>query len=240
MLPIKQFLRISEEYKAETQQFNRVDALLCLLLYAAILVSYYTMGLIFTADSVTLTEGLIGVGTGILSLVLCALVFLFCRLRGQRLSSIGFSGAKAVPSLITGLILAVLAAALFGALGALRGATVRGGLAAVLRLFYYLFEIAFVEELLFRGYIGPRLYGFFKHKLLGIAATGLLFSLMHIPFQMLMAHMSLAAYLSAMWFNLILVFFMHLLFQFLYAKFNSLLAPTLFHAAWDYVQWLIV
>lgn len=240
MTNILRFFSVSEEYKAETRQFNRMDAALCLLLYLVILVSYYTMGLVFTADSVTLTDGLIGVGTGILSLMLCAVVFLFCRLRGQRLSSVGFGGAKAVPSLITGLILAAFAAVLFGVLGALRGASVRGGLGAVLRLFYYLFEIAFVEELLFRGYIGPRLYGFFKHKFIGIAVTGLLFSLMHIPFQMLMANLSLVEYVSATWVNLIVIFFMHLVFQFLYAKFNSLLAPTLFHAAWDYVQWLIV
>jgi membrane protease YdiL (CAAX protease family) len=97
-----------------------------------------------------------------------------------------------------------------------------------------------MEELAFRGYIGTRLYGCFKNKLFAISITGLLFTFMHLPFQMLMADTTMLGYIASNWANLIFIFLLHFVFQALYAKHNSIIAPTLFHFIWDYVQWFII
>jgi membrane protease YdiL (CAAX protease family) len=211
-----------------------------MFLYVVVLVLYYGLGKVFTAKDGVLTNEFIFIATGIVSLIAIAVVFLFCYFRNQKFSTIGFDPTHAKISLKYGLILMICVTIIFCISAIMSGTSFRRDIYSVIMwLFYYLIYIAFVEELIFRGYIGTRLYGFFQNKLLGISITGLLFTFMHIPMQMLMSHMNFVEYVSNSWGNFIFIFLLHYIFQILYAKFNSILAPILFHFAWDYVQWLL-
>jgi membrane protease YdiL (CAAX protease family) len=86
-----------------------------------------------------------------------------------------------------------------------------------------------IEELIFRGYIQTRLVGFFKHKITGIILTGILFALMHIPFQIAVSNMSFLEFIKINYPHLLLTFFYHMIFSLLYYKFNNIAAPTIFH-----------
>jgi len=241
MLSIKKSFSSCEEYRLETEQYSKIDLLLSLVLYVSLILMYYILGKIFTSDDITLSSELVFTSTGIVSILTIAIVMILCLLRKQRLSSIGFSMVKAKKSLLCGFILIIGIVVLFLTVTTLLKCILRSDInMMIMRFFYYLLEIAFVEELVFRGYIGTRLYGSIKNKALAISITGLLFTFMHLPFQMLMANMSIFEYVAANWVNLILIFLMHLIFQALYAKYNSIIAPTLFHFIWDYVQWFII
>ena len=52
------------------------------------------------------------------------------------------------------------------------------------QMLYYLFYIAAIEEILFRGLIQNYLFGFRLNKYVIFIIGALLFSFMHIPFQM--------------------------------------------------------
>lgn len=241
MKRLKNIFNFSQEFVLETQQYKKIDLLLSLLLYLSILLIYYIMGKIFVSRNISLTEGFIFFGTGIVSLIIIGIVLVFCLFRRQKMSTIGFDAAKAKQSLKCGFILISIVIAIFSIPAAFSGSSIRNDISTIIiRFFYYLIEIAFVEELVFRGYIGTRIYGCFNNKFLAVAFTGVLFVFMHLPFQMIMANMNIQEYISFAWANLIFIFLLHFFMQLLYAKYKSIIAPTLFHFAWDYVQWLII
>lgn len=241
MKKIQNIFYYSQEYELETQQYKKIDLILCLLLYVSVLFLYYLMGKIFVSDDVTLTEGVIFIGTGIISIIIIGIVFAFCSLRRQKISTIGFHSSKAKDSFKCGMILVLSVIMIFGLVAVFSGSSIKSDIPTIfIRFFYYLIEIAFVEELVFRGYIGTRIYGCIKNKFFAVAFTGLLFVFIHLPFQMVMANMTILEYVSYAWANLIFIFLLHFFLQLLYAKYKSIIAPTLFHFAWDYVQWFII
>jgi membrane protease YdiL (CAAX protease family) len=236
----KDSFRSCEEYQLQTRQYTKTDALFALLLYVVVLFLYYIFGRIVISDKVTLTNELIYILTAVFALITLVSVLLICLFRKQKITSVGFSNTYRKQSLKLGLILIIGITAIFFVITSVMGVTlISDPYKIIMRFFYYLFGIAFVEELVFRGYIGTRLYGCFKNKFIAISMTGLLFTFMHLPFQMLMADMTMIAYITSNWANLIFIFLLHYVFQALYAKYNSIVAPTLFHFIWDYVQWFI-
>jgi membrane protease YdiL (CAAX protease family) len=236
---LKKVFSFVNEYKLETKQFKKIDLVLSILLYTSVLIIYYFMGQIFVSEKISLTEEFLFIVTGIVSLIIIGIVFAFCLLRRQKLSSIGFCTKKLKQSLISGLVVAVIVIIIFSIVNIITEESIRKDIPFIIqRFFYYLIFIAFVEELVFRGYIGTRLYGCLKNKFLAVTITGVLFVFMHSPFQMVMSNMTILEYLSNSWANLIFIFFLHFFMQLLYAKYNSLIAPTIFHFVWDYVQWL--
>jgi len=56
----------------------------------------------------------------------------------------------------------------------------------------YFLLTAVCEELVFRGYIGTRISGFFKNKYITVALTGILFVLMHFPYRLTAYDMTLS------------------------------------------------
>lgn len=94
---------------------------------------------------------------------------------------------------------------------------------------YYFFEIGLTEELLFRGFIQTRLVGFYRHKVVGIVITGVLFSLIHVPFQMSVSGLGLFEHIGLNDSHLFLTFFYHFGFTYLFYRFENIAAPTIVH-----------
>jgi membrane protease YdiL (CAAX protease family) len=237
----QQVLGANNEYMQQTKEYGRTDALLALLLFIIEMLGLSFVGELFLQKGSALSETFIVSVTGIFSVINIGLVFLFCILRRQKLITIGFSKTQAYKSFILGVILFGFVAIFCSIKAIISGSAIQTDIKLIIiRIMYYLIFIAFMEELIFRAYIGTRLFGFFKNKRLSIVIVGTMFSFEHIPFYMIISQMSLTEYISTHFFNLIYLALIHILFQWLYSRNNSIIAPTILHFIWDYIQWIII
>ena len=99
---------------------------------------------------------------------------------------------------------------------------------------YFLICIAFAEETVFRGFLQTRIYGLVKNKWAGILLAGALFTLIHVPFQMVQANMSIIDFVRYDMQHLITTWFIHIYLVYLYTRDNSIIAPTIAHAIMDF------
>jgi membrane protease YdiL (CAAX protease family) len=230
-----------DEYVQQTKEYGRIDALFALIVYVVMIFLFLLMGKLFVYKSSTLTEVYIFVITGIFTLFLIGFVFLLCSIRKQNLMTVGFSMTYAIQSFGMGMFLFMIVIALKVITSVNNGSTIQTDIGLiVMKIIYYLIFIAFMEEVVIRGYIGTRLYGYFTNKRLSIVIVGIMFSLEHIPFQMMYAQMSLMEYISQNWGYLVYTAAFHFILQWLYAKYNSIIAPTIFHFIWNFIQWFII
>lgn len=221
-------------YKQMTQAYGKKDAFLAIGVYACVILLYLGAGYLRMTTGSTVPSILANV-------LLIALVFLLVRIRGQKLSTVGFTMRNFKRSLIvgtgTGLVLSICANVIPGLLS---GGRWVGLGEALWNLFYMLVIIAFMEELVFRGYIQTRLYGAIKSDAAAVVVCGLLFAGMHIPFQLFnRSGGDLAAFLSENGSWLLSTFVIHIAINFLYRKYNSLVAPTAFHFLVNFGQTLL-
>ena len=230
-----------DDYVLQTKQYGRIDAQYALILYIVMIFLFLLMGKLFVYKSTNLTEVYKFITTGSVSLFLIGSVFVLCSVRKQKLMTIGFSKTYALQSFGMGMTLLMIVIALKGFTSVYNGSKIQNNIdLIVMNVIYYLIFIAFMEEVVVRGYIGTRLYGYFTNKRLSIVIVGIMFSLEHIPFHMTFSQMSLVEYISHNWENLIFIFLFHFVFQWLYAKYNSIIAPTMVHFIWNLIQWLII
>lgn len=103
----------------------------------------------------------------------------------------------------------------------------------VMEVISNLIFVGFLEELIFRGYIGTRLFGYFKNKILSIIVVGIMFAFMHIPYRFVMSNMTFYDFMNVYWKSFSGLFIPHLFLQWLYSKYNSIIAPTMVHFIWD-------
>lgn len=231
------FFRSCPEYREAASRYTRVDALLGLFYYAAVLVSYLFMAKIFV-DHAPLTESYIFCITAVFSICTIAFALLLCALRRQSLRTVGLSLTGNWPSIRCGLRSGLAVAAVFLAIAlSFHYKFQTTPFLLVTRPIYYLVFIAFEEELIFRAFLGARLYGVMCRKWLSIVITAVLFSCLHIPFQLVLSQKSLLDFLAGAWPNLCFTFGFHFILQLQYAKYNRIAAPVLFHFAWDFMLW---
>jgi membrane protease YdiL (CAAX protease family) len=97
-------------------------------------------------------------------------------------------------------------------------------------IFFYLIVVGLQEELVFRGFILTRLHGAIKSEVIVAIVCGLMFALMHVPYQLFIrTGGNIAEFFTNNLFLLLTTFAWHFLFYILYRKYNSLTAPTLCH-----------
>lgn len=231
----------NHKYMQQTKEYGKIDVLFALILYTVMILEFMLLGKLFVEKGTALTETYIICATGIISLVCIGLVFMFCFIRKQQLVSVGFGKSQAKKSFVLGMILLILVVALGVIWSLISGLSIQTNInAIIMRIIYYLVFIGFMEELVFRGYIGTRFYGCITNKRLSVVIVGIMFSLLHIPFHMVYAQMSFLEYISANWTNLFYISIFHCGFQWLYSKYNSIIAPTILHFIMDFIQWFII
>ena len=149
-------LGANDEYVQLTTKYGRLDALLALILFVVEMLGLAIMGKLVIQKGTSITETYLFCVTGIFSLMIIGLVILFCIIRRQKLITIGFSKTQAKKSLIMGIILFVLVVLFWGIRPNISGSIKTDITLIAMRIIYYLIFIAFMEELVFRGYIGTR------------------------------------------------------------------------------------
>lgn len=172
-------------------------------------------------------ENSIIVGCG-LNGIMIAITILFIKIKKERLISIGLYKGKWKQSCLIGL---VLAAVLFfnNCLSHIMNGASFIPAKDIFELAIYYFIVASCEEIVFRGYIGTRLYGLIKNQYLVIIVSGILFVIMHFPYRMIAYSMTisdLTIYNIGWIFDL---FITHCILSFIYLRTNSLYGAIIPH-----------
>lgn len=208
-------------YKQNVYRYAPADALLALGLYLLLVVVYFLGGRYLMNMGRWL-----GIGADLLSVLLC---FTAVKIRRQDFSSIGFTSCNIARDIIAGILLG-LAAAMINLVPAILGQGVFIGFNRLaVQALYFFIVIALSEEILFRGYIQTRLYGLVKNDVFAVILGGLLFSLLHIPYQMQRRGLSLPVFLQQYYPMLITTFVAHIFLNISFRKTNSLIVPVLVH-----------
>ena len=109
----------------------------------------------------------------------------------------------------------------------------------LMQMLYYLFYIAAIEEILFRGLIQNYLFGFKLNKYVIFIIGALLFSFMHIPFQMFVHNNVSLHYIVEALPNLIETFISHFIYCFIAYKRKDIAIPIALHYAYNFLGVII-
>lgn len=234
------WLQLSDEYRSETRRFGRPDLWLALAMVTLSLVVLYLKGTYdagreYPGEAAQLRRGFAEVAIWLL------LLGVIVALRGQSARSLGFSRSHLGRSLRAGVIGAAVVVVATALLGLLLNGAIQQPETYWLTwgVPYYLVVIGFQEELLWRGFVTPRLEAQFARRWIGVVLAGVLFGLMHVPYQYAISGLSLGEFLSTGWIQLLIPMGWHFVLWWLYAKWNSLAAPTLVHWAMNWSSLLL-
>lgn len=164
---------------------------------------------------------------------LFAVGVLIALIKDRNISNLGFGKEKLRINLIISLIIVVITFIVIWVFSDL----------AFNKLFkqmlYYLFYIAAIEEILFRGLIQNYLFGFKLNKYVIFIIGALLFSFMHIPFQMFVHNNVSLNYLAEALPNLIETFTHHFVYCFIAYKRKDITIPIALHYAYNFLGVII-
>lgn len=100
---------------------------------------------------------------------------------------------------------------------------------------YMLIEIAFVEEIIFRGYVQQRLRGIIKNKYINLFIVAFIFGIMHIPITLIQGNLSI----MEVSLSIIPKMIMHIYFVGVYKMGNnSILSSTIVHSLNNFIMTL--
>lgn len=214
---LKQLLAANPDYDRGVKQFKPLDGWLAIGLVGLNLTLNFILGVYQRATDIYIGEAL--------SIVTIMAVLGLLAYRRQELPSVGVTRSRFKPSLLLGLVSAIIICLVVLIPGWLNQRTFVGFSQFIHDGFYYLAAIAFVEELMFRGYVQPRLHALIRRPLLAIAAGGLLSVVSHLPYRLALGDAMTVDFAISVGFT----FIWHLVFNFLYRKHNSLVAPAIGH-----------
>lgn len=218
--------KVDEVYLANLRAYSGKDGAKALLMYGINLILYFILGIILIYGTAIPLEFLRYMDPIITVVaILCCLAFVL--VAKEAFSTVGIALRNWRQSLLLGIVAAVLVSALNVILALAGGArTFNGeGLGALAIAF---FLPACAEELIFRGYIQPRLGGLIKKEWVAVIVLGLLFVLSHWPVKLVASGFDVIALLEdyTLWIRL---FLLHVACVLVRRKYNSLIAPILLH-----------
>jgi uncharacterized protein len=241
----KIFKVLKETFNTEVkQQMNKTDGILSLTYYFYYLVMIYLFGILLfktqiyeNLGSYFNSKSMFRFIFYIPNIIIDILpIFIILKFRKQNLSSIGLqANNKIVKSILLGVIGSIPFVVL-NVIGPISsGMTINPNIFDLFWIFlFYLICIAFTEEVMFRGFLQTRIQGLIKNKWVGTIFVGVLFGLMHIPFQMLKTNMSPIDFIMSDLSHLLTTCVIHIYLVFLYRRNNNLIAPTIAHTLMDF------
>lgn len=154
-------------------------------------------------------------------------------IKDRNIDNLGFSKEKLQVNLIISLIIVAVTFIVIWVFGDLTFNNL------LKQMLYYLFYIAAIEEILFRGLIQNYLFGFDLNKYAVFIIGALLFSFMHIPFQMFVHNNVSLNYLVQAIPNLIETFISHFVYCFIAYKRKDITIPIALHYAYNFLGVLV-
>lgn len=215
--------RPDSEYKARLESYTWGDTVIALVYYAALMITYYVIGRMMAQTGKYYGEQV--------NLVIMIIPIILCI---RKLSRTGISMRNLGKSLITGTVLGVIWLLWFSVVpGMLAGAAVLPVKAIIYNVYYFFFIIAFSEEISFRGYIQPRLFPLLKREWAVYLIGGVMFVLMHYPFQMASRGMSFTEYWPMFIAGAPMQLLLHYAFTWLYRRYDNIFGSTVMHGLID-------
>ena len=215
-------IKSNNEYNDNLKKYDKKDGMLAILLFAIIIIMYALLGILYKNNSF-IKDNIKIIGC-LFNLLLIIVTILFVKLRKQGLETIGLKGRWKLSIILGG----VLSLFYFycNCLDHLINGEKLISITSILFLMVYFLLVAICEEFVFRGFIGTRLNGLIKNKYIVIIVTGILFVVMHFPYRMTAANMSLSDF-DIGW--LINLFIFQLIMSFIYMKTNSIYGSIIPH-----------
>lgn len=219
-------LQIDQEYEKNLKQYTKKDGILSFILFGIIILNYSLLA-VLQIKFEFIKENIVLVGC-LFNTFMIAITILFLRINRQSLNTIGISKGNWKNSIIIGIILAFF---LFynNCLSHLINGSHFIALREILILLVYYFLVAVCEEMVFRGYIGTRIYGLIKKRWLAVLVVGILFIIMHFPYRMIAYGMTISDLTIKNFSWMIDLFITHLVLNFIYLKTNSLYGAIIPH-----------
>lgn len=218
-------LQPNKEFQENVIKYNPIDSLLALGLFCIMCVLYAILAVLERNYLLIEESRLAGSGINILIIII---TILLVKVRKEKLSSIGLYSGKWKQSCLIGLILALI---LFfnNCLSHIISGADFIEIENIIKLVIYFLTVALCEEIVFRGYIGTRLYGLIKNQYLVIIVTGILFIVMHFPYRMIAYSMTIAdlTIYNIGW--ILDLFLTHIVLSLVYLKTNSLYGSIIPH-----------
>lgn len=197
--------------------------------YGIIAVIYYCvyfLGLVFAG--ILYQKGIM-FGMNIIYCLLFAVGVLIALIKDRNIYNLGFGKEKLRINLIISLIIVGITFIVIWVFSDLAFNKL------VKQMLYYLFYIAAIEEILFRGLIQNYLFGFKFPKYVIFIIGALLFSFMHVPFQMFVHNNVSLQYLVEALPNLIETFISHFIHCFIAYKSKDITISIALHYAYDFL-----
>ena len=219
-------LQADKGYDSNLKQYTKKDAQLSFLLFFIMILNYSILAILEDKFEF-IKENIMLVGC-IFNILMIGITILFVKLNKQSLETIGLYKGKWKNSIIVGVILALFLFYNNCLSYFINGSRFIALHQILIRCVYYFF-VAICEEIVFRGYIGTRIYGVIKKRWLAVSIVGSLFIIMHFPYRMIAYQMTLSdlTIKNVSW--LLDLFMTHIIFNFIYLKTNSLYGAIIPH-----------
>ena len=204
-------------YQAKDKQY----AIIAVLYYFVMMLSYAIMGSLYQR------------GMGYYSIIhwlLLVGVVLIVIIKDKNIRNLGFTKEKIKPNLL------ISGAIVIASIGAAFLYTDKSASIITEAALYFLFFIAFPEEIICRGFIQNYLFGLNINRKIVYIIGAVMFSLMHLPFQMYAKDMVSWSYIVAARPQLIYTFLFHLVMCFITYKRKDILIPTALHFANNFLM----
>lgn len=219
-------LQANVEYDNNLKQYTKKDGVLAFVLFGITMLSYSILAVLQIKCEI-IKENIMMVGC-IFDALIIIITMIFIKSNKQNMETIGLYKGKWKNSIIMGIILASF---LFytNCLSNLISGSHLIALKEILILLVCYLSGAVCEEIVFRGYIGTRIYGLIKKRWLAVIIVGLLFIIIHFPYRMIAYGMTLSDLTIKKFSWIIDLFITHLVLNFIYLKTNSLYGAIIPH-----------
>lgn len=180
-------------------------------------------------------------------------VFIIIKIRKQSIKSIGIKTNKIFKSIFLGIIFSIPFILLPIISAVNQGKKIMDFKSLIWAFLYFFFEIAFVEEIVFRGFIQTRIQGMIRSKWLSIIVVGIMFALSHIPVQVISDSISEGMPLGkfiinssnidnlvSLAFNLADKCAVHIYLVYVYTRDNNIISSTVTHTLIDLIQVIFI
>ena len=215
--------KANQEYLDNMKSYTIKDSCIALAFYGFDMLTLYIAGVILSNS---------GKYYGVpMAFVCIAIVLLIARFSG---SKVGINRQGLFSGAVTGLIMGMIFLLSYTIIpGIVAGLTFLPAKEIAYNVFYYFIIIAFEEELSFRGFIQPRLYPLLKKEWITLLVGGILFVLMHYPFQMAARGMNIIEYFPMFIASAPYQLMWHYVFSWFYRRFGNIFGGTILHGFVD-------
>jgi len=217
-------------YKEQIAKFTKKDGLLAICYFGYLMALSFALSFFFQSQMAyeLSIDTLLFIHRVVRPILGVAPAFVIALLRKQGLSSIGFHTKNLGKALLLGLVFSVIALMLYS--GVLPG-IVQGG---QLQPFSVLTEALMItlvyaawEDIVFQGYIQPRLHGIVKSNIIAVLIGALFFALVHVPVFVVVDGLSglsiLASATMAAWIG------GHVIYNLVFRKYFSIFPVIMLH-----------